>query len=194
MTVLNKAVLVVEADVDGDGTAETGEFHMSGNLKITPSIRTGYLIGGRGSTVNSVASSTSGSDQAKRQGFYLDLGGGARLYEIEFDQWEGSDDQWGNTGDSSSVSQTDATGAAPMTQLEVLMEYLAVAEIDSRNPATLRCGEHHANGLYDELDVAVEGPQGTRSAEDGSWWSGNITLVTLQSLEKTIDGASQTIS
>lgn len=192
MTALNKAILTVEADVDGDGTAETGEFHMRGNLSITPSIRTGYLLGGRGSTVNSVTSSLAGAGQSKRQGFYLDLGGGARVVEVEFDQWEGSNDQWGDTGSSGSVTSTDATGADPMTQLDVLMQYFAVAEIDSRNPAVLEYGEHHDNGLYDPLDVVIEGPQGTRSAEDGSWFSGRMTFVTVESLDDVIDGTGLT--
>jgi len=190
MTVLNKAVLTLEADVDGDTNAETGVFEMRGNLTISPSIRTGYLVGGRGSTVNSVATSLAGKQDSGREGFRLDLGGGALIVEIEFDQWEGSPDQWGNTGDSSSATQTDATGAKPATQMEVLIEYLNRGEFDSRNPARLEYGEHHSDGLFSALDVVVEGPNMRRSAKDGSWFSGTLTCISVQSVNDALDATS----
>lgn len=190
MTVLNKATLTLDADVDGDGTAETGVFEMSGNLTISPSIRTGYLVGGRGSTVNSVASSLAGQEESGREGFRLDLGGGALIVEIEFDGWEGSPDQWGNTGDDSTTTMADATGAAPTTQMEVLIEYLNRGEFDSRDPARLQYGEHHSNGLFSELDVVVEGPNMRRSAKDGSWFTGTLTCISVQSIDDAIDATS----
>lgn len=192
MAPLKKAILTIEGDVDGDGTAETGEFHMVDNIEIVPGMRTGFLLDNRGSTVNSVVSESTGQGESKREGIFLDLGGGVRSVEISFAGWSGSDEQWGNTGDATSVTQTDATGAAALTQLEVLFQYLAVSEIDSRNPATLAYGEHHSGGLYEPLDVVLESPQGTRSSEESSTFNGTLTFLSVRSLEQAIDGQEMT--
>ncbi|KZX49301.1 hypothetical protein [Haloarcula sp. K1] len=188
---LHKAILTVEADVDGDGTFETGEFHMAGNIEIVPSLRTGFVLDNRGSTINSVVSSTVGSGESKRKGIYLDLGGGVRSVEVSFDGWEGSSEQWGDTGDGG-PTKADATGEDPLTQLEVLFQYLSVAEIDSRNPATLEYGEHYSDGLYDPLDVVLESPQGTRTAENGSTFSGSLAFLSVQAISDVVDGANRT--
>lgn len=188
---LHKAILTVEADVDGDGSTETGEFHMAGNIEVVPSLRTGFVLDNRGSTINSVVSSTVGSGESKRQGIYLDLGGGVRSVEVSFEGWEGSAERWGDTGDGG-PTKADATGEDPLTQLEVLFQYLSVAEIDSRNPATLEYGEHHGGGLYDPLDVVLESPQGTRTAENGSTFSGTLTFLSVQAIGDVIDGPNRT--
>lgn len=190
------AELTISADVDGDGVQEEGVFQMVGNLQVVPGLRTGYLIGGRGSTVNSIISSTVGAGQSNKQGFYLDLGGGARTVEVNFRGWEGAEFedesgtvvpvQWG-TDPNPSKTKASATGQDSITQIDVLMKYLTVAEIDSRQPATLEYGEYASNGLYQPLDVVVEGPQFTRAAEDGSWFDGSMTLVSAADLNDAID-------
>lgn len=189
---LNKAILTIDADVDGDGAEETGKFVMVDDIEIIPSMRTGFLLDNRGSTVNSVISESTGGGESKRQGIYLDLGGGVRTVEVSFSGWAGSAEQWGNTGDESTLTRADATGASALTQLEVLFQYLAVGEVDSRNPATLEYGEHHSDGLYDPLDVVLESPQGTRSSEQSSTFSGTLTFLSVLSLEDAIDGSSVT--
>lgn len=197
MATLQKAVLTVDADVDGDGAAETGEFHMAGNLEVTPGLRTGYLVGGRGSTVNSILSSTLGDGSNVRQGFYLDLGGGAHTVDIQFRGWEGATDQsgtpvqWGNEGVDDTPTKADATGADPITQIDVLMRYLTRAEIDSRSPATLEYGEYSSGGLYSAMNVVVEGPNFTRSAQDGSWFDGSLTCIRAADLNDALDAIKQ---
>lgn len=199
MTLKTDAVLTVDADIDGDGSAETGRFVMEDNIDIRPGLRTGFLLDNRGSTVNSVLSSfaddrtqQTGEATSKRKGVYLDLGGGVRSVEIEFTGWTGSNVQWGNTGDSSSKTVGDATGAEALSQLEVLFRYLEIAEIDSRNPATLEYGEHHPGGLYDPMDVVLESPQGLRSSDDSSTFSGTLTFLSVQSLDEAVDGLNLT--
>lgn len=192
VTLLKKAILEVEADVDGDGSEETGEFHMTDDVEIVPGQRTGFLLDNRGSTVNSVLANTAGAGESNREGIYLDLGGGVRSVEVTFKSWTGSNEQWGDTGDSSTLTQADATGAQALTQLEVLMQYLATAEIDSRGAATLSYGQHHADGLYDPLDVVVESPTGTRSSEESSTFTGTLTFLSVQELDETLDGAQLT--
>jgi hypothetical protein len=58
------------------------------------------------------------------------------------------------------------------------MRYLDVGTYDSDNPARLSFGEFSSSGVYDELDVTIEEPRLTISADDPSRISGNITLVT----------------
>lgn len=174
---LQKAKLTVDADVDGDGSAETGIFEFEGNLNITTGIRTGFIIENRGSTINSVVSSNIGNGESKRRGVFLDLGGGTHYVEVNFRGWEGSPGQWGDDGTDDGVSKTDATGAGPVSQLDVLKKYLLVGEFDSRGPATLEYGEYSSSGVYEPLDVVVEAPQSTKAAEDGSWFDGSITFL-----------------
>lgn len=194
---LQRAELDVSADVDGDGVEEDATFVFAGNVEVTPSLRTGYLIGGRGSTVNSIISQFAGSGDSKRRNFFLEAGGGAHTIEISFRGWEGATDndgnpaQWGDTGDQSTVTKSDATGADPITQVDVLMKYLTVAEIDSRNPATLRYGEYSLTGLYEPLSVVVESPNFSRAAEDGSWFDGSMTCVAAADIRDLYDAAER---
>ncbi|MDS0258562.1 hypothetical protein NDI56_03940 [Haloarcula sp. S1CR25-12] len=199
MALKTDATLTVEADIDGDGTLETGKFVMADNINIKPGLRTGFILENRGSTVNSVISSfaksqseATGKPQSKRKGIYIDLGGGVRSAEIEFTGWTGSNLQWGNTGDDSELTVGDATGAKAFTQLEVLFHYLEIAEIDSRRPAKLAYGQHHSDGLYEPMDVVLESPQGLRSSDDSSTFSGTLTFLSVQSLDKAIDATGLT--
>lgn len=189
MAPLNKAQLTVEADVDSNSSGtETGVFDFTGNLEITPGIRTGYLIGGRGSTINAIIQSYLGNQANKRRGIFLDLGGGAQTVEIKFRGWDGSGDVW---GDTSAGAEADATNEGPLSQMAVLIKYLNVAEIDSRNPATLEYGEWSSGGRYEPLDVVVEGPNLTAAAEDGSWFDGTMTFVSAADVTSTLSGQQQ---
>lgn len=190
MTVLQKAILTVEGDPDGDGNLETGEFHMAGNAEITPGIRTGYLVGGAAGNVNAFFGSLLGNGQSRQEGIFLGAGGGTREWEVSFRGWEGSDLRWGDTGNGGTA--TDATGEDPLTQIDVLLEYLSTADIDSRAPATLAYGQHWSGGRFDEVDVVVEGPRMSRSAEDGSWFDGDFSFLAAADLAEVIDGAVRT--
>lgn len=195
MPPLQRAILRIKADVDGDGTKETGEFHMMGNLVATPSIRTGFLVGGRGSSLLSIISNLVGAGDSLRRQFFIEAGGGAHAIEIEFSSWEGAQDeagnpvQWGNTGLGGTVG--DATGEDPISQIDVLMWYQMVADVDSREPAVLEYGEFSQQGRYDPLDVVIEGPNFTRAAEDGEWFDGRMTLISAADLNEYWDAAEQ---
>lgn len=189
---LQHAELVLEADVDQDGQQETGRFVMVGNLSVTPGLRTGFIVGGRGSTANSVFSSlveqygtgntSAFQNPSKREGVHLDLGGGEHSVDVEFRGWEGatlSDGtpvQWGNDPNPGRT-QASATGQDPITQIDVLLRYLTVGEYDSRAPATLEYGEYSTDGLFEPIDVAIEGPQAKRSSDDTATYSGTMTLI-----------------
>lgn len=179
---LQGADLTIEADVNGDGSKETGKFEMRGNVEITPQIVSSFVIDGRGRIVNSILSELVGDGTNKRQGFYLDLGGGAHAIELSFTGWEGAIDssgnnlQWGNDPNKSKT-KSSATGQDPITQIDVLMRYLTVGEIDSRNPATLAYGEYSSSGVYSSLNVIVDSPRFPRSAMDGAKFEGSMTCI-----------------
>jgi hypothetical protein len=186
---LNKAILRVSSDVDGDGSVEDGEFHMR-DVEVSPSLRTGFLIGGRGSTINNVIAQTVGAGDSKRRQFFLEEGGGAHTIEISFRSWEGSDETWGDPSEPVG-SQANASGEQPIAQVDVLMKYLLTAEIDSRAPATLEYGEYSESGRFSPLPVVLEGPQMTRAAEDGSWFDGSMTCIAAADIQQVFDAAAR---
>lgn len=203
---LSRAVLQLPPiDVDGDGSDESGEFHMAGDLEIAPKKRTGFLIGGRGSQVNNILSQAVGNGESSQGGFYLDLGAGARVISVKFSSWNGAQDsngnplQWGNEGTADAPTQADATAASAITQIDVLMQYLAVGRVDSSSPATLHYGEHHdtsvhpdgEDGLYDPLDVVIESPDLSRPTGEGDSFSGEITFVEAAAVQDVIDARNQ---
>ncbi|WP_338417006.1 hypothetical protein [Halobacterium salinarum] len=179
------------------GTAKFATYYTT----LAPSIRTGYVVGGRGSTVNAVLGNLAGDgNNSKRKGIYLDAGGGTMTYELNWRTWEGArnpDDQplqWGDNPDPSVHTQTSATGATALDQLECLLYWLEQTTVDSENTATLEYGQHHSNGLYDPVDVVFEEPTIRDVAEDGSWVSGSLTLVSAANLSQIQDAASRLIT
>lgn len=169
MTGISKAKLTLPpADIDGDGNTEQGVFEFIGDLTITLTQTRNYVIetAGTSSQVSAIVGEFfdgSGSvdlGDTKRKTFAVDAGGGAHTVEIDCRAWEGSDGQWGATGDDSQVTAVDATGAPADRQLFVLDRALSVATVDSRTPATLSVGEYSQDGVYGPLDVLIEQPSG----------------------------------
>lgn len=205
---LQKAILELPpVDVDGDGSDETGIFHFVGNLEISMQTRTGYLVGGRGGKVNSIIANTAKPGQSKNKEIIINAGLGQRVIEVDFDGWEGSVDQsgnplqWGDTGDTGTVTPADATGADALTQLQVLDHYLQVATPGSLTPAKLQVGEYSSGGLFDtpdlgldHLKVAVEGPSLSKAARDPpDMFSGSMTFIEITTSDEVIDAANRTV-
>ena len=194
-------------DVDGDGNDEQGKFVLAGNLEISPEWRTGFLIGGRGSSINNVLQTAATGEGERGQGYYLDLGEGAHTIEINFRGWEGSqvpdtydsngkpatykDAQWGDTGDSSTKTKTDMTGESALSQINCLEYYLSNVPVDSNNLATLAYGEYSSSGVYDPVDVVIEGPSMTKAAEDGSWFDGSMTLIEAAAFDDILSASNR---
>lgn len=187
----DRAILTLPAgDIGGPDGVVTGEFQLAGNLEITPSFRTGYIIGGSGSAINTVIQQFVGEGEARNgQGFFLDLGSGAHVIECAFRGWRGAQDangnplQWGNTGDPSTKTYEDTTGEIPLSQINCLEQYLRSIKIDSASPATLEYGEYSPSGMYEPLDVVLEGPTFTSAAEDGAWFDGTLTMIEAAAIE-----------
>jgi hypothetical protein len=175
---LKGAKLTLEADVDGTGPT-TGVFDLSGDIEISPGIRTGDLIGPTGSTVGALVDTATGND-AGRAGFRLDAGGGAFVVDVSFVGFQGSSGRW---GDGSGDAQADAEGEGVYRQLSVFSRYLNRGTYDSRGAGTLEWGEYSSSGVYAPINVAPEEPQVTFAAqEDVSRFSGSLSLVATRSI------------
>jgi len=191
MTGISKATLTLPpTDLDGDGSPEQATFEFIGDLTITISQAKNYVIETAGTTsqISAVigeyfdsADATDLSD-SKRKTFAVDAGGGSRQVEIDARAWEGSDGQWGATGDESQVTAADATGAPADRQLFVLDRALSVAQVGSLNPAALEVGEYSKDGLYGPLDVLVEQPSVVYNPEQ-STSSIDVSLVCVETLD-----------
>jgi hypothetical protein len=176
---LRGAQLELKADVDGDDAKETGVFWLSGNVEISPKLRTGDLIGPTGSQVGAIVDTVTGTD-AGRAGWRLDAGGGAFVVEVQFQNWEGSDGRW---GDGSGDDKADAEGEGVWRQLSVLSRYLNRGTFDSRGGAVLEWGEYSQSGVYAPIQVALEEPQVTFVAEEQtSAFDGSFSLVATRSI------------
>lgn len=158
-------------------------YALHGNLEISAGVRTGYILDGSGSTFTAIFKSLiesgnslfSGADQ--RKGIYLDLGGGEHVVEIEFKGWEGSDLAFGG-----------ATGEDPITQVNELEHALVTTQIDSFRPAQLEYGEWSSSGKYNPIDVAVEGPRFTHSAENPSTFTGEMVCISVATFDSGVYG------
>lgn len=153
-------------------------FEMSGNVEITGGVRTGYILDGSGSTFTAVFQSLiesgnsifGGMDQ--RKGIYLDLGGGERIVEIEFQGWQGSDTLWAG-----------AAGENPITQMNILERALVSTQIDSFRPATLEYGEFSSSGRFSPVEVAIEGPRLTKTYESPSTFNGTMVCIAVATFD-----------
>lgn len=186
---LQEARLTLRCDCNGDGSREEGIFRMYGDPDVTEFVRTGYIVGGRGSTVNSILQEATGGE-SQRRGVHLDLGGGVHGFQIDFRGWEDAKDAnnqdvtWGDPS-YSSPSVENATGADPLTQSNVFMKYLTVGEFDSRggDEAVFEYGEWSDEGLFEPIDVVFEQqPQLTCRAEEDGFLNGTIFLVATQDI------------
>jgi hypothetical protein len=187
---LDRGVLELTADVDGDGTDETGAFHLVGNVTVSEEVEKDFIFDNTASGLVSLVSDLSDVDIEPRKGFYLDIGAGAHVFEIEFRGWEGANAvPW---GDGSGTYPADATGEDPLRQMQCFLKYLQLSTTDSFSPATLRIGEYAdgtygANGAFDPLEVAVQGPRNTHTAEEYSTFDGTFTAIEVLRLNEPID-------
>lgn len=207
MTVLDRAILQIDADVDDDGTDETGEFHFLGNAVVNEEVQEDYLIGGTGSNVNAVidavldAAGVTQFGDGWNKGFFFNLGGGSHIFTIQFDSWEGAVDSngtalpWGDTEESQGTIE-NGTGQDPLFQMQVFQNYIRRASADSIAPATLHIGEYTdgtpsaasgAGVFSNPLDVAIPGTNGIHAAEDYKSFSGTITCVEIFKLTNPLD-------
>jgi len=174
---------VLEVDGDLPGSASGPAIFEMPDVTVTPISLTEYLaqFGGGGGVAGAL---TQGEQIA------LDVGGGPKNFEIEFNGWTGSDDyQWGTSASPTTVSKSTATGADRMTQVSVLVETLDQVNIGSNNPATLYYGEWSTStsfadsGQYKPVEVAIpEVRVPLPHNDESSTFRGQLTCISTESL------------
>lgn len=206
---------VRNADPDRSGTRRDHVFEMiaggeSPGLQVQPSLRTGTRApaGGTAQLLNTLFSEITDSGNLN-EFVALDLGTGQMSWTLNFQSWEGATGlngnalQWGDTGDETTLTKTDATGEDPLTQMSCLFYVLRNTRIDSlpeqvggsvasSGPAELQFGQYHPDGVYDPADVVFEEPGADFAGADPSAFSGSITCILAADLGKGADTDART--
>lgn len=212
MSTLDRAIVEMSADVDGDGNTENGRFHMVGNVTVSEQVEPDYWFGGRGSTINSVINRTLLDKAGGRQQFYLDLGAGSHIHEIEFMGWEGAKDSDGNDvlwGDPNAQKGTvaNATSQDALVQMQTFNKYLKNGIVDSFSPAYLHVGEW-TDGIYNNgdpieacngeeglfgkpLKIVLMGPRMVKASEEFKTFNGSYQAVETLEIDQFIDSTRQ---
>jgi len=115
---------------------------------------------------------------------YLGGGAGQRRFEIAFDQWSGSADQWGPADPDDSVAE----------KLAVLEREIADAAPDSLNPATLEFGPYSATtSRYDPIPVVFPTVQPSFDfGNSETLFQSRLTAAEAADLTAEIDGDGST--
>lgn len=162
-------------------------FVAKGNIVVQSKQSPAWLVSGVGQSLNIVRRFVDGGGQdgradSLRQGLYFGTGGGVRVHEIGFDQWEGNTDTWGD------ASASDG----PVSKLCELDHKLASVRIDSTRPATLSFAEFSPTGRYDPLSVV---PDDVSLIFDGqeraSSFRTSVQLAESMDLRETIEQAGR---
>jgi len=191
---------------DGQGSREAVFEMLAGGeetgLVAAHHVNYGYATGGgtTSSAVSSVFEDQFG-DGVNTRKIHTATGGAEHRIELDFQGWAGAENpdtneplQWGDTGDDTNLTAWDATGERPLTQMQVLVNWLRNVPIDSgthpnAGQAELEIGEYSDNGVMERLDVVIDGPTVEFSSLQPSTYDGSITLVETADLTKPIDAA-----
>ena len=171
----------------------TFEFPPSEPVEISESIRTGYLVDGRGSRALALLDEFRDAGEGGRKGVHVDLGGGVHTWELSADtpvtspRSDGQLHQWGYTQDDSVLDGASATGADANTQMSVLMNAFVHASPDSLTPATWSVGEYHADGVLAPREVVIEQPTVVQESDRPQTADINLTLIETADLQQSFD-------
>lgn len=122
-----------------------------------------FFNGGRDLTA--LYAEATGGDQTGAA--YVGTGAQVMTFEVQFYQHEGSDDEWGDTVPSDSMT----------TKRDALNRSLAQTRITSDNPAVLHMGEYSSSGAYGPKTVVLLQSQLTvNPTEESSRMEGSLTL------------------
>lgn len=209
------ASLTITGNPDGAGRRDaTFEMYTGGEegLSINEEQRT-EIRAAPGDALLSLIDGTVGDfvDVPINKSLFLNLGGSQFAATIEFNSWEGATGpdgdplQWGDSGDTSQFTQSDATGEHPTRQIACLMWWLRNTRISSiegelfpgagvfgDGPAVLRYGQHREDGVYDPIPVILENPGADYPGESMSTFTGSITCIEAIGLGDPIDATART--
>ncbi|MFC7044304.1 hypothetical protein ACFQH6_20695 [Halobacteriaceae archaeon GCM10025711] len=202
------ARITVTGDPDGQGRRNfVFEAKAGGEegLQVREYIRTGTI--GGGSTINSFLQNQDilPIDGSLNQSIYLDLGRNQHIFELDFQGWQGSQYQWGDTGDDTELTATDATGEDPITQMQIFLHVLNNVQVDSLpeqtatfpgvgsdGPALLEFGQHTTDGVLDPVNVVFEDPGTAFSGSNPSSFDGTVTCIEAADLGQAWDTTENT--
>lgn len=209
------ASLSITGDPDGTGRrTATFEMYYGGEqgLSINEEQRT-QVRATPGEGVLSLIDGTVGDfvNVPTNKSLFINPGSSQFAVTIDFNSWEGATGpdgqplQWGDTGDDSQLTKTDATGEHPTRQISCLMYWLRGTRISSVSgeifpgagifgdgPATLRYGQYREDGVYDPLQVVLESPGADYPGGSVSTWSGSITCIEAINAGDAIDATART--
>lgn len=205
MTLLNEAYLELET---GDQTAV---FEFSTDLEYTSSLERRFVIGERGSSIQSIDRLTPGvdlglADSDRRTHYWWDGGGGTWTIELSFVTSKSDDVQWGDgsggTG-ASNVTINDASGEGvpALTRMQILQNWVARVKSDSYGYTRLYWGEH-SDGTYADsagvfnsaMPVAVQDTNFEKPEDDTSAFVGNISMTHVSVWPPWVDDASDWVT
>lgn len=191
MPPLEGAELELDANVDGTDQV-TGAFRFGAEARVNSRTVTDYVADRRGSALNAIVGSAAGSYGDDRTAYYVDLGAGGQIWEIDKMGWTGSSEQW---GDGSGNYQRDATGSNAWHQAQMLQRYHSRGEYDSRGAqARLRVGEISDEGAFDAyVPVTIRECEFNRVADEPMTFDVNITLARAAQLNEPIDISKQVV-
>lgn len=208
------ASLELTGDPDGAGR-RTAKFEMytggESGLSINEEQRT-QIRATPGEGILSLIDGVVGDqiDVPINKSLFLNLGSSQFAVTIDFNSWEGATGpngsvlQWGDTGDPSEFTKTDATSEHPTRQIACLMYWLRGTRVSSvegelfpgagivgDGPAVLRYGQHREDGVYDPLKVILENPGADFPGESPSTFTGSITCIEALSVGDAIDAVAR---
>jgi len=199
---LSGAVLEITAPIGGKD--RTGIFILKKDYESEPELSKSFIIGPTGEVGASVLNLIDGDAGGNRRPYVIDAGGGQLAYSLRATlsptKHNGAYLQMGDTGDASSLTVGDATGASGRDQADMLLEYATASTTDSVSPATLHIGHHH-DGTYSgsgdagvfgsPRDVYIREARPVATAEEPSSVDFALTAVLTGTLTEAIDAAEQ---
>lgn len=158
--------LTIEAEFGTDVHKGRFEFGPAseGSFRVEARQRTGTLVSGAGQALDQLSRLLDEVDAPS--GSIQITSSGQQAWELSAEtpldaarQDDGSLFQWGSS-ESEGLSEHSATGKGRITQVQVLMAYLARSVGDSVSPAIWEWGQYSDDGIYSPVPVLVEQPSG----------------------------------
>ncbi len=198
--------LTITGDPDDSGSVQDGVFEFASGDEQTPLTATEELrteTRAFGGTPLTIFSDITGIDLGtENKDIALDFGNStfattlSGIVTADQRKPDGTQCQWGDTGDDSELTATDATGAHPAYKMTVLGEWLKNTRQSSVNellgqegggPATVEYLSRREGGVHDPMEVVLESPSVTLSGGSPTVADLDMTVVEVANLENPID-------
>lgn len=123
-----------------------------------------------------------GSANSNFSGVFAGFGAGIHTIQVEFIQFEGNTESWGDA----------AAGDSAVTKLQELNRKITTVKTDSENPATLQVGEYATGENYNPLKVVIGSTDLTFDpGEQSSDFRGTVEFYESNDLGEAIDALNR---